>query len=247
MKNTHSRTILTVLLSSAVLFFANGQKQAVRERIDPLIETGALMMVKGTVTAFNHYHLMNAQVTARKTGSKAFTDTAGRFEILAPGGDVLLFKAKGFRNTRREVPADAREINVNMILMPGKRNEEKAAAFGHMHDHDLAYAREHYPNNKHGVRMYSDLRGLVQAKLLDATVTDRGSIKVFVRGRDTSRFGWSENKGAAMFIVDGMFVHDIDFLNPWDIKYVRLLKGPEATMRYGSRGVNGVVLIDTGP
>lgn len=96
MKNTHSKLILSVLLSFAILFFANGQKKAIKERSDQLIENSGLLTFKGTVTAFNKYSVKHAEVTARKTKSKALTDSLGKFEIMAPVGDVLIFKAHGF-------------------------------------------------------------------------------------------------------------------------------------------------------
>ena len=85
-----------------------------------MIETDDLVKVKGTVTAFNKYNVMHAEVTARKTSAKAYTDSFGRFEIMALSGDVLIFKANGFEKIRREVFAEEDEITVNMNLRPGE-------------------------------------------------------------------------------------------------------------------------------
>ena len=87
---------------------------------------------------------------------------------------------------------------------------------------------------------------MLQAELLGTRVTDQGGSKqVYVRGRDISSVGFSENNGAATFALDGMIVRDGDFLNPRDVKSIRLLTGHEATRIYGSQGANGVVLIKT--
>ena len=106
MKNTHSILILTVLLSFSVIFVTYGQKKADKERNDRLIESSELIIVKGIVTAFNKYHIKNAEVTAKKTRLKTFTDSHGRFKISVPQGDVLLFKAYGFEKNRRKVTAE---------------------------------------------------------------------------------------------------------------------------------------------
>ena len=245
MKNTHSKLILSVFLSFAVLFLANGQKKATKERADRLIETSDILTVKGTVTAFNKYYVKNAEVTSRKTRSKAFTDSLGRYEIMASSGDVLIFSANGFEKNRRQVSADEDEISANMILVPGEKNANLAVAYGHLYEQDLAYAVEHYSNINNDLPLYSDIKQLLQAELLGTRVIDHGSIQVFIRGRDIGSSGLLENNGAATFVIDGMIVRDVDDLNPQDVKSIRLLKGHEAAGLYGSRGASGVVLINT--
>ncbi len=47
-----------------------------------------------------------------------------------------------------------------------------------------------------------------------------------------------------LFIVDGMEVMDIDYLNPCDVKSVEVLKDSSASI-YGTRGACGVIIITT--
>lgn len=164
---------------------------------------------------------------------------------MVPMGDVLIFKANGFEKNRREGTANEDEINVNMILMPGEKNEKLAIDYGHMYEKDIAYAVEHYSKINNDLPLYSDIKELLQAELLGTRVVDQGRIKVFIRGNYISSTGLSENNGAATFVLDGMIVCDVDDLNPQDVKYIRLLRGHETTRIYGSRGANGVVLIKT--
>ena len=56
---------------------------------------------------------------------------------------------------------------------------------------------------------------------------------------------FSEDNDAALFVLDGMIVSNIDFLDPWDVKSITLLKDLGGSGIYGSRGRNGVVLINT--
>ena len=245
MKNTNSKLILSVFLSFAVLSFANGQQKAIKERTDELIETSDFITVKGTVTAFNKYYVNNAEVTSRKSRLKASTDSHGRFEITAPMGDVLIFKANGFEKSRRKVSAVVDEITVNMNLMPGEKNEKIAVIYGHMNEKDIAYAIEHTRNINNDYLKYSNIRELLRAELVGARVTDQGSIQVFIRVGDISSIGLSENNGAASYVMDGMIVSSIDFLNPRDVASITLLKDAAGTGIYGSRGANGVVLINT--
>ena len=48
-----------------------------------------------------------------------------------------------------------------------------------------------------------------------------------------------------LYVVDGMFVNDIQYLNSHDIASMEILKDASATAIYGSRGANGVILVTT--
>ncbi|MDQ3015108.1 MAG: TonB-dependent receptor [Bacteroidota bacterium] len=53
------------------------------------------------------------------------------------------------------------------------------------------------------------------------------------------------NNSDPLYIVDGMPVEGLDYLNPNDIESVNVLKDAASSAIYGSRGANGVVLITT--
>ena len=48
-----------------------------------------------------------------------------------------------------------------------------------------------------------------------------------------------------LYVVDGMLLDDISFLSPNDIASMDVLKDASATAIYGSRGANGVIIIET--
>ena len=47
-----------------------------------------------------------------------------------------------------------------------------------------------------------------------------------------------------LYVVDGITVNDISYLNPRDVKSIDVLKDASAAI-YGSQGANGVILINT--
>ena len=53
------------------------------------------------------------------------------------------------------------------------------------------------------------------------------------------------NNSDPLYIVDGIPVDGLDFLNPNDIETINVLKDAASSAIYGSRGANGVVLITT--
>src|SRR5699024_4243615 len=61
----------------------------------------------------------------------------------------------------------------------------------------------------------------------------------------TTLFRSTTGDSSPLFVVDGVFVNDISYLNKNDIESMEVLKDASATAIYGSRGANGVVLITT--
>jgi len=199
-----------------------------------------LMSVKGKVTAFSNYNLANTEVVSKKTKTKILTDSLGRFEILAPHGDVLTFNAYGFEKNQRKVKKDNDLLEVNMILKEGKKNEEIAVAYGYIRKEDLTYAVSHYSDLNNDFTKYTSMEQLLQTELVGAKV---GGSTIYLWGADQSS-GISGFSHAALLVLDGVPTDRIDHLNPRDIKSVTVLKGSEANL-YGSRAAYGAVLIET--
>ncbi|HRF41641.1 MAG TPA: SusC/RagA family TonB-linked outer membrane protein, partial [Saprospiraceae bacterium] len=53
------------------------------------------------------------------------------------------------------------------------------------------------------------------------------------------------NGAAPIYVVDGLILNNIDFLNAADIESMEILKDASAAAIYGTRGANGVILIST--
>ncbi len=53
------------------------------------------------------------------------------------------------------------------------------------------------------------------------------------------------NNNSPIYVVDGVILNDISFLNAADIQSMEVLKDASATAIYGSRGANGVIIVTT--
>ena len=83
---------------------------------------------------------------------------------------------------------------------------------------------------------YTDIYDLLRSQLPSVDVVGE---KVYVRGLSTI-IGGSD----PLFVVDGVIVESIGFIQPSIVKSVDVLKGSTASM-YGIRGSNGVIIINT--
>ncbi|MCG8579913.1 MAG: TonB-dependent receptor, partial [Bacteroidales bacterium] len=84
------------------------------------------------------------------------------------------------------------------------------------------------------------LQGRASGVMVTETSGAPGSgLSVRIRGTGTV------NNSSPLYVVDGIFLDDISFLNPSDVANMEVLKDASATAIYGSRGANGVILITT--
>lgn len=84
------------------------------------------------------------------------------------------------------------------------------------------------------------LQGKVAGVQVSSTSGAPGSTPV-IRVRGVGTF----NNASPIFVVDGVILDNISFLNSADIESMEVLKDASATAIYGSRGANGVIIITT--
>ena len=83
------------------------------------------------------------------------------------------------------------------------------------------------------------LQGRVSGVFVSTNGAPGSSPEVRIRGIGTT------NDSSPLYVVDGMFMDDISFLNTHDIESMEVLKDASATAMYGSRGANGVIIVTT--
>ena len=83
---------------------------------------------------------------------------------------------------------------------------------------------------------YRDIYELIQGKC--AGVTVQGT-KITIRGENSIN-----SSTDPLFIVNGSPTSSIDWINPSDVKSIDVLKDAGSAAIYGSRGANGVIIIN---
>lgn len=117
---------------------------------------------------------------------------------------------------------------------------------------NVGYSRIHKDNmttsvskvkiNSNDVASYSDIYDYLRGRVPGVYVgpSSMGSApRVIIRG-----IGSVNSSTDPLYLVDGVEVTDISFLNPHDVSSVEVLKDGSASI-YGVRGANGVILITT--
>ncbi len=198
-------------------------------------------VVKGKITTFNKYPVQNVEIASKKAKSTVLTDSLGQFEIVCNEKDVIQIKAKVFQALNKKVKEDDDYISANLIFRDTPQNREIATGLGYISHEQLTFALAHMADENNDFCNYTDVFSLVRGKFPGVTVKSNsmGTDGIFIRG-DKSIYGDNE----AIYVVDGVRVGDISFVNPCEMATIDILKDGGAAL-YGSQAANGVVVIET--
>jgi TonB-dependent starch-binding outer membrane protein SusC len=193
----------------------------------------------GKVTTFENYGLYKASVTARQSGTTAYTDSSGFFSIVCLPNDQLVVEANGFFsqkvNLKKVVPS--KDLHINLKLKSSEDAVDVATGFGHIEKNKLTHAIERMETTN-DFSEYASVPDILKGRVSGVQVN---AASISIRGTDTY------NDRGALIVVDGAIVdfNTLKNLSTSQVKSVNVLKGASATARYGSRGMEGVILIQT--
>lgn len=202
---------------------------------------GQTRVVKGKITTFNKYPVQNVEIASKKAQSTVMTDSLGQFEIVCNEKDVIMIKAKVFQALNKKVNEDDSFVEANLIFRDTPKNREIATGLGYITHEQLTFALAHLADQNNDFCNYTNVFDLVRGKFpgVQIRTSSMGGQGIFVRG-DKSVTGDNE----AIYVVDGIRVNDIQFINPCEMATIDILKDGGAAL-YGAQAANGVVVIET--
>ncbi len=203
--------------------------------------------IAGTVTdQSTNESLPGATVLVKGTAKGTSTDMDGNF-TLTVGSDekVLVISFVGYEST--EVTIGTSNV-LKIQLVPAKTSlqEVVVVGYGSVKVKDLTSAITTIKSDELVKTPSATPLQALQGKVAGLQVVTGGGPgdSPTIRVRGVGSFPGRDNE-APLFVVDGMFFDNIDFLNPSDIASMSVLKDASASAIYGVRAANGVVLIET--
>ncbi|WP_420458591.1 SusC/RagA family TonB-linked outer membrane protein [Neolewinella sp.] len=207
------------------------------------ISLSAQTTVTGTVTDGTD-PLIGVSVQALGTTSGTITDFDGSYSVSVPqGSDSLVFSYIGFQPQRVAIGGRT-TIDVQLGESTELLQEVVVIGYGVQQKGDLTGAvgvvNSEQITDIPTQSLGQSLQGKVAGLQIIPTSGAPGADAIFrIRGVGTL------NNADPLFVVDGMILNDISFLNPQDVASVSVLKDASATAIYGARGANGVIIITT--
>jgi TonB-dependent SusC/RagA subfamily outer membrane receptor len=195
-------------------------------------------VLQGRVFTFDSIPLIGASVQVKSTKQVVKTDTLGQFTVACNPEDVLKVSARGFNTEKFKLESKVRIAIINLKLKPGEKSREYAIGYGHVKDADKLNAVSNLSNKDVDFSMYSNMYELIRGRFAGVQVVNG---EIIIRGVNSIN-----SSSAALIVVDGVPTSSsvLSSIPPVQVKSINVLKDGSAAI-YGSRGSNGVVLIET--
>lgn len=208
--------------------------------LDPLL---AQVNLKGTIVDDQNVPLPGVSVVIKNTFKGTMSDVDGSYTIAALPSDTLVFSMVGMI-TQEIVPGSRTVINIQLETETTIMEEVVVIGYGTVRKSDLTGSVSSVKTEDllkvTSLNPEQGLQGKVTGVQVISTSGAPGA-GAAVRVRGVGTF----NNSSPIFVVDGVILDDISFLNSSDIASMEVLKDASATAIYGSRGANGVIIITT--
>src|SRR5690625_18168 len=211
----------------------------------PLAANEVQATVSGRVTdAVSGEPLVGVTVIVEGTQTGTTTDMDGFYELNVPeGSESIAFSYVGY--ARQVVDFTGQnEINVELSADIAMLDDLVVVGYGVQRRSDITGSVGIATADQLEQPTFNTLQSL-RGKVAGVNIytnsgSPTGSSRVIIRGVGT--INASTNP---LYVVDGVVMENIDYLNPNDIESIEVLKDASATAIYGSRGANGVILVST--
>ena len=201
------------------------------------------IQVQGTVLDNEGYPQIGAGVFQKGTSNGTVTDLDGRYSLSVPADAVLVYSFQGFSDVEEAVNGRV-TIDVTMNLDSQFLEEVVVVGYGVQKSKDLTApivtVKGDALSKQAAANPMSALQGMVAGVQIIQSGAPGAGPSVKVRG-----VGSIGDYASPLYIVDGTFVDNIDFLSNNDIESLTVLKDASAAAIYGVRAANGVVLVTT--
>lgn len=188
--------------------------------------------------------LIGVTIVEKGTNNGTITDLDGNYNIMVSGSNaILVFSYIGYGT--QEIPVDSQtDINVLMEVDYLNLEEVVVVGYGTQKSRDLTSAISIVPAEEITKTPTGQTMQALQGKVAGVQIVSAGSpgaeATVRIRG-----IGSYSNTSPPLYVVNGAFYSNIDFVNPSEIETITILKDASASAIYGVRAANGVVIITT--
>ncbi|MDX1408194.1 MAG: SusC/RagA family TonB-linked outer membrane protein, partial [Saprospiraceae bacterium] len=203
------------------------------------------MLYTGTVIDTEGEPLIGVNVVIKGTSTGTVTDYDGSFEMTAARGDTVIFSYIGYRAQELVLGAETM-LDITMATDAQLIDEVVVIGYGTSRSKDLTSAITTVRSDELAKTPTGQPMQALQGRVAGVQIVSSGGPgdAPTVRIRGIGSYPGANNE-APLYVVDGMFFDNIDFLNTNDIASISVLKDASAAAIYGVRAANGVVLIET--
>lgn len=198
--------------------------------------------VTGKVTGAAGEPLAGVSIKVKGSAAGTSTDGEGNYAISVPDAATLIFSSVGFETV--EMPVNGRtEISVTLKTSTKQIDEVVVIGYGTAAKRDLTGSIVKVSGKEVADKPNTNPVASLQGKVAGLSVVNNGTPGAApdIRIRGTSSIGQVH----PLYVVDGIFNDNIDYINPNDIESIEVLKDPSSLAIFGVKGATGVIAITT--
>lgn len=201
--------------------------------------------ITGTVTdKSNGEGIPGVSVKVIGTTKGSFTEIDGSYNLKnVDKGSILEFSSIGYIKQTVKLENQS-EINVALAIEDNLLDQVVVVGYGTQKKIDVTGSIVSIKGDDIQRQSSQNALSSIQGKAAGVQITNSGkpgeSPTVRIRGTGTAQGGANP-----LYVVDGVFVDDLSFLNSADIESMEVLKDASSASIYGIRAANGVILVTT--
>jgi TonB-linked SusC/RagA family outer membrane protein len=198
--------------------------------------------VTGKITSPAGEPIPGATIKVKGSNLSTSTNAAGVFALTVPDAATLEISSVGYAT--QEVAVNGRtEINVTLQTSAVGLNEVVVIGYGTASRRDVTGSVVKISGKDIADKPNTNPIASIQGKVAGVSIVNSGKPgqEPDIRIRGTV----SKTQTKPLYIVDGIFNDNIDFVNPNDIESMEVLKDASSLAIFGVRGANGAILITT--
>lgn len=216
----------------------------------------AQSIIRGNVKDLKGESLIGVNILIKGSTTGTVSDLNGDFQLTGNSGDVLVCSYIGYKTQEVKV-GNNRYVQIVLKEDVNAVDEVVVIGYGTAKKSDFTGALSTVDDKKLKEANRSNIGQALQGQIAGVDIVRSsnkpgGGINIMVRGQNSiiSEKGSDEltnlnDINAPLYVVDGMFVSNINDISPDDIERIDVLKDASSTAIYGSRGANGVVIVST--
>ena len=237
MRNIHFKTC-TCLLGILLMLFSGIQARGAS------LEVQQERKISGTVIDEKGEPVIGASVVVVETKQGTITNIDGKFQVNAPQNGRLKISYIGYE-TQEVAIKDRQLLKIVLKEESTALNEVVVVGYGTMKRKEMTSAISHVGAKDLNQISSLDASMLLQGKVSSVSVSNTALADPNSTGSIQIRGISSRNAGLGpLIVVDGVPGGDMTNINPADIESIDVLKDGAASAIYGTRGSNGVILVN---
>lgn len=197
----------------------------------------------GLVTDNDGVGIPGVSIQVKGTQQGTITDLEGSYRIVVPEEGILVFSFIGYK-TEEIILSGQTSLDVQLTETTFDVDEVVVVGYGTAAVKDLTGTIAVVKAEDIADQPVPNVAMALQGKVAGIQVSNDGapgkSPTIRIRGLGTVR-----SNANPLYVVDDVFVDDINFLSPQQIESITILKDASSAAIYGVRAANGVIIITT--